>query len=211
MGNMLSALTAKTPQKLLINEAIILESFDFVKPLQDNLVESNILSATRGGVTVNLIPTIRQSPVDGARINTSDLLNVDDFTATATTSILELSAKNLIRSLAFADEETIEGGITRLKPRYKAKSIDFKDYFILGEIGSNNIGVDQGQLIVFVLNNCVNTVGAVIATTEKGEAVVPLTLTAHNKISTQKEPPFSIYLIPTGAEGAKVPTEPTEG
>lgn len=197
MGKMLSALTPKTPKKLLINEAVILESFDFVKPLQDNLIESNILSATRGGVTVNLVPTIRQTAIDGARLHTSDLLNVDDWEANAATSILELSVKNLLKSVAFADEEPVEGGITRLKPRYKVKPADFKDYFIIGEIGSNNIGVNEGALIVFVLNNCVNTVGAVIATTEKGEAVVPLTLTAHNKISTQAEPPFAIYIIPT--------------
>jgi hypothetical protein len=170
-----------TVDNMVFEVGVLLKNFNRANMTFDTATD--VISATRGGATFAAVPTIRQIDVDGAPQNTKELQRVDDYVVTLTVTILEASLANV--KLALGAASVASNAITG---RRYLTSTDFGDIYFYGQRA-------DGKLILITLKNVLNKNGFTLATANKNEGTIALTLTAHYGISDMDTPPFTIEEI----------------
>lgn len=185
----------KIPQdtfnELQLNAGILVKDFDVST---GTFVDSDMITATTGGITVSVKPTFEDfgDDIDNCPKNTMELKKKTDADeVTISTTALCINENMLIFMLGAADKDSVTGAI---KPRKDLKTTDFSTIWWIGDLAN-------GGYIAVKIMNALSTDGFEIKTSDKGKGNISLTLTGHTSIYAQDVIPAEFYLGAPEDEG----------
>lgn len=176
-----TGLTAGTFKKLQLNAGAFLRAdysaIEDAAELRTALVAdlkdvTKCLGATRGGGTFVLTPQLRNIEADGKRYEFVGSTVNDGWQLQLTTTLIEITPENMKLAAAMGDIEEVSDTKRVIKVRTAIAEEDYIPY--LSWVGDTSEGY-----VVITLTNALNTAGATLTFTDKGEGTLPLTLTAH--------------------------------
>lgn len=180
---MTTGLRASTFENLQLNAGMFLANFDYstatdaaslgalLKTEREKTSGSALIGATRGGGTFVCTPNTRSIEADGKREEWKGSSVNDGWTIKLTTTLLEINADNLKRSFGTADVTDTEKKHT-IKIRTDIKDADYIDS--LAWVGDTSKGY-----VLIAIKNALNTAGATLTWTDKGEGTIPVEFIAH--------------------------------
>ena len=173
-----------TFEELQINAGILLKDFDVET---GTFADSDIITATTGGITVAVTPTYEDlgADIDNCPKNTMELKRKTDADEVKmTTTALCATEDILLLGLGAADKDANTGAI---KPRRDLKTSDFKTLWWVGDRS-------DGGFVACKISNSLSTDGFSIKTTDKGKGQIALGITGHVSINAQDVIPAEFYL-----------------
>ena len=172
-----------TFEELQINAGILVKDFDVAT---GTFADSDMISATTGGITVSVKPTYEDfgSDIDNCPKNTMELKRITETEVTLSTTALNINEDLLLYMLGAGDKDQVTGAIM---PRKDLKVTDFKTIWWIGDLSNNGY-------IAVKISNALSTDGFSIKTTDKGKGNISLTLTGHVSIDAQDIIPAEFYL-----------------
>lgn len=172
-----------TFEQLQVNAGILLKDFDVST---GTFADSDIITATTGGITVNVKPSFEDfgSDIDNCPKDTKELKRITGTEVSLATTALNISENLLLMQLGAADKDASTGAI---KPRTDLKTTDYKTIWWIGDLSNNGF-------IAVKISNALSTDGFSIKTTDKGKGNISLTLTGHTSIYAQDVIPAEFYL-----------------
>lgn len=180
---MTTGLRASTFENLQLNAGMFLANFDYstatdaatlgalLKTEREKTSGSALIGATRGGGTFVCTPNTRSIEADGKREEWKGSSVNDGWTIKLTTTLLEINATNLKRSFGTADVTGTEKKHT-IKIRTDIKDADYIDSLVW-------VGDTSKGYVLIAIKNALNTAGATLTWTDKGEGTIPVEFTAH--------------------------------
>lgn len=180
---MTTGLRASTFENLQLNAGMFLANFDYstatdaatlgalLKTEREKTSGSALIGATRGGGTFVCTPNTRSIEADGKREEWKGSSVNDGWTIKLTTTLLEINATNLKRSFGTADVTNTEKKHT-IKIRTDIKDADYIDSLVW-------VGDTSKGYVLIAIKNALNTAGATLTWTDKGEGTIPVEFTAH--------------------------------
>ena len=183
---MIRGLSTTTPSKLLLGVGAFYKNFTIGTDTPAT-ASSKLLGATDGGGTVAIVPQIRQVSVDGAPGDVKGLKVNDGYTATMTINLKEVTLANL--ELALGAFSTISTATNQTQFRGKHEIVD-ADYATNIVWAGTISGSSEPVYIEF--DNVLSVNGLNLTVSDKNEATIPVTLTAHYALSDLDTPPFKI-------------------
>lgn len=168
--------------EIQVEAGVLLKNFD---PEEPNIVDSDIICATTGGVTANCTPTFTDygEDIDNVPNNTLELKRIDDYECTLAYTSVGVSETSIKLDLGAAD---IDPETHKITPRRTLKKEDFSDVYWVGERA-------DGGMIAIVLKNALSTGGFSLKTTKKAKGQVSVTLTGHVSIDNPDEVPMEFW------------------
>lgn len=183
---MTTGLRASTFENLQLNAGMFLANFDYstatdaatlgalLKTEREKTSGSALIGATRGGGTFVCTPNTRSIEADGKREEWKGSSVNDGWTIKLTTTLLEINADNLKRSFGTADVTDTEKKHT-IKIRTDIKDADYIDSLVW-------VGDTSKGYVLIAIKNALNTAGATLTWTDKGEGTIPVEFTAHQDV-----------------------------
>nr|DAJ42218.1 MAG TPA: major tail protein [Caudoviricetes sp.]DAX15364.1 MAG TPA: major tail protein [Bacteriophage sp.] len=180
---MTTGLRASTFENLQLNAGMFLANFDYstatdaatlgalLKTEREKTSGSALIGATRGGGTFVCTPNTRSIEADGKREEWKGSSVNDGWTIKLTTTLLEINATNLKRSFGTADVTDTEKKHT-IKIRTDIKDADYITSLVW-------VGDTSKGYVLIAIKNALNTAGATLTWTDKGEGTIPVEFTAH--------------------------------
>ena len=180
---MTTGLRASTFENLQLNAGMFLANFDYstatdaatlgalLKTEREKTSGSALIGATRGGGTFVCTPNTRSIEADGKREEWKGSSVNDGWTIKLTTTLLEINADNLKRSFGTADVTDTEKNHT-IKIRTDIKDADYIESLVW-------VGDTSKGYVLIAIKNALNTAGATLTWTDKGEGTIPVEFTAH--------------------------------
>ena len=180
---MTTGLRASTFENLQLNAGMFLANFDYstatdaatlgalLKTEREKTSGSALIGATRGGGTFVCTPNTRSIEADGKREEWKGSSVHDGWTIKLTTTLLEINATNLKRSFGTADVTDTEKKHT-IKIRTDIKDADYIESLVW-------VGDTSKGYVLIAIKNALNTAGATLTWTDKGEGTIPVEFTAH--------------------------------
>ena len=180
---MTTGLRASTFENLQLNAGMFLANFAYstatdaatlgalLKTEREKTSGSALIGATRGGGTFVCTPNTRSIEADGKREEWKGSSVNDGWTIKLTTTLLEINADNLKRSFGTADVTDTEKKHT-IKIRTDIKDTDYIDSLVW-------VGDTSKGYVLIAIKNALNTAGATLTWTDKGEGTIPVEFTAH--------------------------------
>lgn len=180
---MTTGLRASTFENLQLNAGMFLANFDYstatdaatlgalLKTEREKTSGSALIGATRGGGTFVCTPNTRSIEADGKREEWKGSSVNDGWTIKLTTTLLEINADNLKRSFGTADVTDTEKKHT-IKIRTGIKDADYIESLVW-------VGDTSKGYVLIAIKNALNTAGATLTWTDKGEGTIPVEFTAH--------------------------------
>lgn len=180
---MTTGLRASTFENLQLNAGMFLTNFDYstatdaatlgalLKTEREKTSGSALIGATRGGGTFVCTPNTRSIEADGKREEWKGSSVNDGWTIKLTTTLLEINATNLKRSFGTADVTDTEKKHT-IKIRTDIKDADYIESLVW-------VGDTSKGYVLIAIKNALNTAGATLTWTDKGEGTIPVEFTAH--------------------------------
>lgn len=180
---MTTGLRASTFENLQLNAGMFLANFDYstatdaatlgalLKTEREKTSGSALIGATRGGGTFVCTPNTRSIEADGKREEWKGSSVNDGWTIKLTTTLLEINAANLKRSFGTADVTDVEKKHT-IKIRTDIKDADYIESLVW-------VGDTSKGYVLIAIKNALNTAGATLTWTDKGEGTIPVEFTAH--------------------------------
>ena len=180
---MTTGLRASTFENLQLNAGMFLANFDYstatdaatlgalLKTEREKTTGSALIGATRGGGTFVCTPNTRSIEADGKREEWKGSSVNDGWTIKLTTTLLEINADNLKRSFGTADVTDTEKKHT-IKIRTDIKDADYIESLVW-------VGDTSKGYVLIAIKNALNTAGATLTWTDKGEGTIPVEFTAH--------------------------------
>lgn len=199
-ANMELYVSATTPAGLAYNMATDpLNTWTF----EGNLMTPKKLGATRGGTTIRYNKEERQVEADGRRTNIRGFQRVDMIDAGIDTTLIQVNdLETLQLALGSTDVESLTN-FYKIRPRLLPTTADyFANITLFATINGAVDALGRPIPIAIVLENGrANTVEN-ISFTDKNEAEIPLSLTAHSLPENATQPPI-YFLLPkaTGDQG----------
>lgn len=180
---MTTGLRASTFENLQLNAGMFLANFDYstatdaatlgalLKTEREKTSGSALIGATRGGGTFVCTPNTRSIEADGKREEWKGSSVNDGWAIKLTTTLLEINATNLKRSFGTADVTGTEEKHT-IKIRTDIKDSDYIESLVW-------VGDTSKGYVLIAIKNALNTAGATLTWTDKGEGTIPVEFTAH--------------------------------
>lgn len=180
---MTTGLRASTFENLQLNAGMFLANFDYstatdaatlgalLKTEREKTSGSALIGATRGGGTFVCTPNTRSIEADGKREEWKGSSVNDGWTIKLTTTLLEINATNLKRSFGTADVTDTEKKHT-IKIRTDIQDADYIESLVW-------VGDTSKGYVLIAIKNALNTAGATLTWTDKGEGTIPVEFTAH--------------------------------
>nr|DAW64399.1 MAG TPA: major tail protein [Caudoviricetes sp.] len=180
---MTTGLRASTFENLQLNAGMFLANFDYstatdaatlgalLKTEREKTSGSALIGATRGGGTFVCTPNTRSIEADGKREEWKGSSVNDGWTIKLTTTLLEINATNLKRSFGTADVTDTEKKHT-IKIRTDIEDADYIESLVW-------VGDTSKGYVLIAIKNALNTAGATLTWTDKGEGTIPVEFTAH--------------------------------
>lgn len=180
---MVTGVRPETFEKLQLNAGAFLVGFDWsaattVEALKTALVaalkdNTKTLGATRGGGTFTLTPEVRNIEADGKRYEFVGSTVFDSWTVMMSGTLMEVTPGNFERILPTA-EKTTSGEVTTLQVKTSLTDESYLDSIVW-------VGDTSKGFVLIELENALNTVGATLTFTDKGEGTLPFEFHAHQK------------------------------
>lgn len=172
-----------TFQELQLDAGILLNTFN---PANPSVTDTDIITATTGGITVACVPTYSDfgEDVDNCPNNTKELKHLDGWECTITTTALGTSPEAIKLALGAADIDGTDS--TKITPRADLAQTDFSDIWWVGDRA-------DGGMVAVQLKNALSTGGFSLQTTKNGKGQISLTLTGHVSINAQDVVPMVFY------------------
>lgn len=193
MAKILNGFTKDTAKNLQLDAGIIVIGLASPENFAGELTGATLLGATSGGGSFVVETEVRNlfEDLDGARGNYKEGNVIDSYNITLTTTVAEMTAKNIKLALGAADTIAKQGTGTDVditKARMTIKAEDYIDNVCW--LGSLN-GSDKPMIIE--LKNVMNTNGLNFTFEDKGKGKIELELKAHFDLTKPEEVPFAIY------------------
>lgn len=200
----ITAVRTETFKNLQLNAGAFLVNFDYasiesVDALKSAIAtalgdKSKTLGATRGGGTFTAKPEVRNIEADGKRYEFVGSTVFDSWSIKLTGTLMEIIPENFSRILAAADvTENTGKNMKTIKVRTDVKSTDFID--TLTWVGDTSRGA-----MMITIKNALNTTGATLTFTDKGEGTLPFEFTAHqSSVEDTEYAPFEIVYLDVAA------------
>lgn len=179
---MVTGLRAKSFENMQLNAGIFLKNFDYstatdAKTLFELIqtaknTEGSIIGATIGGGTFTCTPNMRQIEVDGKRFEFVGSQVNDGWNIYLSGTMKEIRPDSIRDALISADTKT-EGNVTTITLRNDIADTDY----IKSLVWCGNVGRDK--LVLIDISNALNTAGAALTFTDKGEGSIPFEFHAH--------------------------------
>jgi hypothetical protein len=175
---------ANTFNALQLDAGVILSNFN---PANPNMQNSDIISATTGGITITAAPTFSDlgEDVDNVPVNMKELKHLDSWEMTIATSVLNNDLATIALAFGCADIDTTN---SKIIPRKDLKQSDFKTIWFVGDRA-------DGGCIAVKLKNALSTAGYALTTSKNGKGTSAITLTGHVSINAQNEMPMEVYVL----------------
>ena len=166
-----------------VDAGVLLKKFD---PESHELVDSDIICATTGGINPTCVPTYSDmgEDVDNVPNGTKELMHLDGWETTLGFTALNTTAEVIRMALGAADIGSANGKIT---PRRNLKDTDFSDVWWVGDRS-------DGGLVAIRLINALSTSGFSLQTTKNGKGQIAVTLAGHVSIQEQDVVPMEFYV-----------------
>lgn len=179
-----TAIPVDTFDGLQMDAGVIVKNFD---PANPKLDESDIVTATTGGINVVCQPTFTDfgEDIDNCPNNMMELKHLDSWTCTLGFTALGTSKESIRLELGCADISADSGAIV---PRADLKQSDFSDLWWVGDRA-------DGGCVAVKVKNALSTEGFSLTTNKNAKGQIACTLTGHVSIKAQKEVPMEIYSI----------------
>ena len=190
---------ATTFQNLVINAGVLLTDFN---PAVGEVVQSNILGATSGGVNFTATPSFIDfgDDIDNCPKNTKELKRVDDWEVKMSGTLISADANAARLLAAMAD---VSG--TKITPRdtldLTANTGDFRTLWLVADYSDKNTGSGAGFIAIKMLN-ALSTGGFQLQTADKEKGKFSFEFTAHYSASAQTVVPFEVYVVGGTASSA---------
>jgi hypothetical protein len=190
-----TAVSQSTFAELQTDAGVLLKNFD---PASPDLVDSDIICATTGGINPTCTPTFSDygEDIDNVPNGMKEFKRIDGYECGLSFTALNVTAEVIRMSLGAADIDASTGKIT---PRKDLKDEDFSDVWWVGDR-------TDGGLVAVCLKNALSTGGFSLQTTKNGKGQLSVTLSGHVSITAQKEMPMEFYVV----EGEEVPESEEE-
>lgn len=201
---MTTGLRASTFENLQLNAGMFLANFDYstatdaaslgalLKTEREKTSGSALIGATRGGGTFVCTPNTRSIEADGKREEWKGSSVNDGWTIKLTTTLLEINADNLKRSFGTADVTDTEKKHT-IKIRTDIKDADYIESLVW-------VGDTSKGYVLIAIKNALNTAGATLTWTDKGEGTIPVEFTAHQDgLETDEYAPCEVIFFDPAA------------
>lgn len=184
-----SKLPLESFDEFQIDAGVLLKSFD---PESPELVDSDIICATTGGINPTCVPTYSDmgEDVDNCPVGMMELMKLDGWETTLGFTALNTTPEVIRMALGAADIDASAGKIT---PRRDLKDTDFADVWWVGDRS-------DGGLVAIRLINALSTSGFSLQTTKNGKGQISVTLSGHVSINDQDVVPMEFY-VQEGTEG----------
>lgn len=181
---MIRGVTQTTFQNLQLGEGAFLKSAYNGTAIQP----TQILSATRGGGTLNITPVFRTRQIDGVPTNTKEARTIDYVTAVATFVAMEITPELLERAGAGADYSDVSNKITL---RHTLTTSDFGDLYWVGDIS-------DGRRVQITFKSAINTNGIQLRTQQNNEGELSMQFEANYSVADLDTPPIEVEFFDVG-------------
>ena len=170
--------------QLQVDAGMLLKNFNPASPAEPS--DSDIITATTGGITINATPTYEDwgSDVDNCPPNLMELKHLTGWDCNIQTTALGTTPELIRLALGAADIDETDG--TKITPRRKVKTSDFEDLWWVGDKA-------DGGLVAVKLINALSTGGFSLKTNKDGKGNLSLTITGHVSINDQDTMPMEFY------------------
>lgn len=179
-------------QELVVEAGVVLTDFD---PTDPELVDSDIICATTGGITASCVPTFSDwaEDVDNAPNNMLEFKKIDGWDCTLTFTALSVTADTIKLALGVAETETATGStLTTITPHRDVAAADFiSAIWFVGDLS-------DGGMIAIKLMNALSTGGFNLQTGKNAKGQLSVTLTGHVSSAAQDVVPMEFYIAPSG-------------
>ncbi len=174
-----------TFEALQIEAGVLLNRFD---PANPQILDSDIICATTGGITVTCKPTYSDmgADVDNVAPNMKELKHLDSWECGMSTTGLGTSPELIKMALGAADIDANDA--SKIIPRRDLAQTDFSSIWWVGDRA-------DGGLVACQLLNALSTDGFSLKTSKNGKGNVSLNITGHVSIDAQDVVPMLFYSI----------------
>ena len=192
-----TALRSETFENLQLNAGIVLANFDLstvadATALAELIAEKlqtpdeTMLGATRGGGSFVVSKEIREPDIDGRRYSFKGGRFVDSSDARLTTTLVEITPGNIVRTLA-AGEASTSGKKTTIVMHTAIQNTDYLTNVVwIGDLA-------DGRLVAIELLNALNTGDFTFTYTDKGEGTLAVEFHAHQEhVEDYDQAPFRV-------------------
>lgn len=182
-------ISPNTFAELQLNAGILLSDFD--PETGEFALETDILGATTGGMTINCTPTYSDfgEDIDNCPKNMMELKQLDNWECTIGGTFLNVSADVVKLALGAAD---VSGN--KITPRRDVTEADFTDVWWVGDYSDKN-GETKGGYVAVHLMNALSTGGFSLRSGDKAKGQFDVTFTGHVSMSAQDVVPMEFYVV----------------
>lgn len=197
---MTTGLTSKTFERLQLNAGMFLKNFDYssatdagmlaelLKTEKNKASGSSLMGATRGGGSFECTPNTRSIEADGKREEWVGSTINDGWNIKLKTTLLEMTPGNFKDAIGTADITTASKKHT-LKIHTDIRDTDYIESLVW-------VGDTSKGLVLIAIKNALNTAGATLTWTDKGEGTIPVEFTAHqDSLETDGNAPCEIVFF----------------
>ena len=188
---MFTVISSDAFNELQLDAGVLLKNFDPSAPAAPS--DSDIITATTGGITINCVPTYSDffADVDNAPNNTKEGKHLDGWDCSIATTAIGTSLEAIKLALGAADSNST---LNKVTPRANVQSGDFQDLWWVGDKA-------DGGMVAVKLKNALSTGGFSLKTTKNGKGNIAMTLTGHVSISAQTTVPMEFYSTEGASSG----------
>jgi hypothetical protein len=192
-------ISPNTFAELQLNAGILLSNFDPETGAFD--VDTDILGATTGGMTINCTPTYSDfgEDIDNCPKNMMELKQLDNWECTIGGTFLNVSTNVVKLALGAADVDD-----DKVTPRRDLTEDDFTDVWWVGDYSDKN-GETKGGYIAVHLMNALSTGGFSLRSGDKAKGQFDVTFTGHVSMDAQDVVPMEFYVVAGEDETAVSP------
>ena len=198
MSNRISGYTETTPKSLTTGAAVMYKNFDMATDTVAS-ARDKIISATSGGVTVNIeYPDAWDREIDGVPTNSIGMHEQESVKPTVTATLVEVSNADVLASAlgaATIEDATMPTGYKIVAPKNDVNNSDYLSNLTL------ITQTKQGEPLIIQLLNPISTEGFELATEYKAGGNMEVTWTGNYNPLALDDMPIKFY-IPTASANA---------
>lgn len=182
-------ISPKTFAELQLNAGILLSDFD--PATGDFTLDTDIIGATTGGMTINCTPTYSDfgEDIDNCPKNMMELKQLDSWECTIGGTFLNVSTNVVKLALGAADVAS-----NKITPRRDVTEADFTDVWWVGDYSDKN-GETKGGFVAVHLMNALSTGGFSLKSGDKEKGQFDVTFTGHVSMAAQDVVPMEFYVV----------------
>ena len=181
-------ISPNTFAELQLNAGILLSDFD--PETGEFTLETDILGATTGGMTISCVPSYSDfgEDIDNCPKNMMELKKLDSWDINMSGTFVTVDTKSAKSLVGAADVSE-----NKITPRNDVLKTDFVDMWWVGDYSDEN-GETNGGFVAIHMMNTLSTGGFAIKSNDNGKGNFAFTYTAHYSMDAQETVPFEVYV-----------------